>query len=544
MLVELAVRNLGVIAESRIPLLPGLTAVTGETGAGKTMVVEALGLLGGGRADPARVRAGATEAVIEGMFVEGPDDSSDQGVDDAPEHVLRRHVPASGRSRSYVDGALSTAGELAAVGAAWIEIHGQHAQMALAQPRHQREALDRFARIDLTALVAARQAVADLERRLESLGGDERARALEIDLLRFQVDEIEAVGPVPGEEERLAGEEDVLADAVAHRDAAYRSIELIGADGAALDSFAAALDALRGRAPFEALVRRLDDVVPELHDVLGELRDLVESIEPDDERLAEIRGRRQRIVELRRKYGEDIDEVLAHQRRAASRLEDLESLDATRADVLAELDAARAAAAAAAGVVGAARREAAPRLAAALVEVLSELALPTCRVEVAVVDHHEDDGAGDDVEILISTNPGAPLGGIGRVASGGELSRVMLALRLVLSGGPDVMVFDEVDAGVGGEAATSVGRALARLAADRQVLVVTHLPQVAAFADQHLLVSKEVVGSSTVTVVESLDDDGRVVELSRMMTGRPGSTTARDHAEELLATSSGRRVRG
>ncbi len=543
MLVELAVRNLGVIAEARIPLQPGLTAVTGETGAGKTMVVEALGLLCGAKPDPGRVRPGASEAVVEGLFAgEDRPGSDDDGELDA-EWVLRRVVPANGRSRSYVDGELTTAAQLGELGGRSIEVHGQHAQQALLQARHQREALDRFAGIDPTPLRAARAAVTALEHRLQELGGDERVRAREIDLLRYQIDEIDAVDPRPGEEDELSAEEDTLADAVAHREAAEEALELLGSEGGVLDGLAAAVETLRGRAPFDAEVVRLDAVGPELRDLLAELRSRAESIEPDDERLAEIRERRHRLVELRRKYGDDLDEVLAHAARARERLEELTSLDATRAGVEAELAAARAVVVAEGRRVGDARRAAAPELAERLVQILADLALPGSRMEVSVTDRDDAPGAGDDVELRLATNPGAPLGGLSKVASGGELSRVMLALRLVLSGGPDVMVFDEVDAGIGGEAATAVGAALARLAEDRQVLVVTHLPQVAAFADHQLRVAKRSDDDTTVTVVEALDEDDRVIELSRMMTGQPDSTTARDHAEELLATSARRRGR-
>lgn len=546
MLVELAVRNLGVIAESRIPLQPGLTAVTGETGAGKTMIVEALGLLCGGRADPSRVRPGAGEAVVEGLFAgPGGPDRPDDDSDGEAEHewVLRRVVPARGRSRSYVDGNLSTAAGLAEIGERSIEVHGQHAQQALLHPRHQREALDRFAGIDLDDLRAARRTVSALERRLDGLGGDARARAREMDLLRFQIEEITAVDPRPGEEELLGAEEDLLADAVAHREAAAAVLDRLAGDDGVLDGLAAAADAIRGRHPFAAEAGRLEAAVAELEDVVVEIRGSAETIEPDDERLTQVRERRHRLVQLRRKYGEDLTEVIEHLDASRRRLEELSSLDATRTEVEVELATAREAAQAEAVRVGAARRSAAPLLAAELVEVLADLALAGCRVELSVEDRPDAPGAGDDVEILIAANPGSPLGGLGRVASGGELSRVMLALRLVLSGGPEVMVFDEVDAGIGGEAATAIGAALARLATRCQVLVVTHLPQVAAFADQQLLVTKRREEELTVTVVESLDDNGRVIELSRMMTGRPGSTTAREHAEELLSTSSHRRGR-
>ncbi len=532
MLVELAVRNLGVIAEARIPVHQGLVALTGETGAGKTMVVEALQLLVGGRPDPGRVRPGASEAVVEGLFAVGD-----------TEWVLRRVVPASGRSRAYVNGELSTAAGLAELGGTLLEIHGQHAQQSLLQPRHQRDALDRFAGTDTAPLREARRAVAELERRLADLGGDERARAREIDLLRYQLDEIDAAAPRPGEEEDLSAEEDVLADAVAHREAAALAQELLGGEGAALDAIARTVEALDGRAPFREVVDRLRGAAAELDDVLAELRGAGDAIEPDDERLDAVRERRHLLVELRRKYGDDLDEVLAHATSARARLEELTSVDASRAGIEAELAAARAVLDAESATVGRARRAAAPDLASQVASLLGDLALPGSRVEVAVSDREGRPGAGDDVEIRLATNPGSEPADLARVASGGELSRVMLSLRLVLSGGPPTMVFDEVDAGIGGEAATAVGAALARLGGDRQVLVVTHLPQVAAAADHQLRVEKHADESSTVTVVEALDDPTRVVELSRMLSGSPDSATARDHAEELLVAAARRRGR-
>jgi DNA repair protein RecN (Recombination protein N) len=532
MLVELAVRNLGVIAEARIPVGQGLVALTGETGAGKTMVVEALELLTGGRADPARVRPGADEAVVEGLFAVGD-----------TEWVLRRVVPAQGRSRSYLNGELSTAAALGELCATLLEIHGQHAQQALLQPGHQRDALDHFAALDTAPLRAARRHVQELHRRLDELGGDERSRAREIDLLRYQLDEIDRAAPEPGEEEALAADEDLLADAVAHQEAVAAAQELLGGDDGVVDGLARAVAALDGRAPFAASVARLRALAAELDDVLADLRGSADGIEPDDERLASVRARRQLLVELRRKYGDDLEEVLAHATRSRARLEELTSLDATRAAVEAELAAARAVVAAESERVGAARRAAAPALAERVAEVLGELALAGSRVVVDVSDTEGRPAAGDQVEVRLATNPGTEPGPLARVASGGELSRVMLALRLVLSGGPPTMVFDEVDAGVGGEAAVAVGRALARLGEDGQVMVVTHLPQVAAFADHQLRVAKHSDATSTVTVVETLDDPTRIIELSRMLSGSPDSATARDHAEELLVDAARQRGR-
>ena len=330
---------------------------------------------------------------------------------------------------------------------------------------------------------------------------------------------------------------------MAHREAAEQAQDLLGSEGGVLDALARALASLDGRQPFAPLVDRLRDAEAELSDAASELRSVAETVEPDDERLDEVRSRRHALVELRRKYGERVEDVLEHAARAGERLEELTSVDAARAAVEAEIVAADAALAEESERVGRARRAGAPDLAARVAGLLGDLALPGSRMEIEVADTPELPGAGDAVEFRLATNPGTEPGGLARVASGGELSRVMLALRLVLSGGPPTMVFDEVDAGIGGEAALAVGRSLARLGRDTQVLVVTHLPQVAAFADHQLCVTKRSDDTTTVTDVEPLDDAGRVVELSRMLSGSPRSATAREHAEELLGTAARQRGR-
>lgn len=528
MLVELSVENLGVISSARLTFGSGMTVLTGETGAGKTMVVEAINLLLGDRPDPGRVRAGAHEAVIEGLFAVGDD-----------EVVLRRVVPADGRSRAYVDGELSTAARLGELGAALLEVHGQHAQQALTQPRTQRDALDRHAGVDRRALIDARSEVTSILRHLDELGGDERARAREIDLLRFQVDEIDAVAPVAGEDERLRVEEDRLAGAVAHRAASERAVALLTDDGGAVDQIARATDRIEGHGPFEPLASRLKDVVAELSDVASELRSSGESIEPDEERLGEIGERRQRLTELRRKYGESVDAVIEYRAEVGERLDELTSHDETRVRLAEDLAVARERVRREGASLGAARRSAAPGLAAAVMAHLGDLALPGAVMEVSVDDSDELPGSGERVEFRFATYAGGTPASVSKVASGGELSRVMLSLRLVLSEGPPTMVFDEVDAGIGGAAATAVGRALAQIGAQRQVLVVTHLAQVAAFADHQVLVSKATSSDAVTTTLSPLDGEDRIVELSRMLSGSPDSDTAREHARELLVAAHG-----
>ncbi|HEU5152273.1 MAG TPA: AAA family ATPase [Iamia sp.] len=537
MLVELAVTDLGVIDRARLLLGPGLTALTGETGAGKTMLVEAIALLLGGRADPALVRPGADEAVVEGRFV----------VDDE-EVVLTRVVPREGRSRAYVDGRMATAGALAERGRSLVDLLGQHAHQALLTTAAQREALDRAAGVDLAPLRAAREEVAEIDRRLAGLGGDAGARAREIDLLRYQLAELEAAGlGDPEEDAALDAEEDALADAVAHREAAALAAEAVTAEGGARDALAAAHAAVAGRAPFADLDERLAGVLAEVEDLAGELRDAVDRVVDDPERLALVRERRQLLVDLVRKYGTaradaagagTLADVIAYFGEASDRLADLESHDERAAALDAERRRAFDAVAAAEAAVGRARRQAAPRLAKAVTAHLRDLALPGAEVRVTV----GDTDPGDDVAILLAADPGAPALPVAKAASGGELARTGLALRLVLTAEEPTLVFDEVDAGIGGAAAVAVGRALADLARDRQVLVVTHLAQVAAFATAQIGVTKRSGRGRATSQAELIEGEDRIVELSRMLSGTPDSPTVREAAAELLETAAAART--
>ena len=535
MLLELAVRDLGVIAELTLVLPSGTIAVTGETGAGKTLVVTAIELLVGGRADSSVVRPGATEARVEGRFL----------TTDGEEVVLARVIPAEGRSRAYVDGRLAQVSALAEHGVALVDLHGQHAHQSLLAPATQREALDRFAGVDLEPLHAARRRVAAVDAALAALGGDPRARARALDLLRHQVAELERARlQGPDEDEALAGEEDLLADAVAHQAAAGLAHEALAAETGAVDGVRTALAAVAGRAPFATAEDRLRSLAAELDDVAAEVRSVGEDITDDPERIEAVRQRRALLHDLRRKYGATLAEVAAFAEGAQRELADLESHDQRAAALDVKRTAAVEAERAAAAVIGAARRAAAPAMAAAVEANLAELAMPRAIVELEV--GAEDPG--DDVSFLLGANPGERTLPLAKVASGGELARAMLALRLVLldregGEGSRTLVFDEVDAGVGGAAALAIGRYLASLGTHHQVLVVTHLPQVAAFADAQVRVTKEVTGGRTVAAVAELDEGDRVIELSRMLSGRPESATARGHAEELLAAAAASRGR-
>jgi DNA repair protein RecN (Recombination protein N) len=569
-LVELRVVNLGVIEDQTILLGPGLTAVTGETGAGKTLLVDAISLLTGGSADSNLVAPGATEARIEGRFEVDPSSANGGGSEgsangggpegsangggpeasgagrssgedlDGSEVILTRVLPASGRSRCYINGRMVAAAELAGLGRSLVDIHGQHAHQSLLSPAAQRRALDAAFGIDTSAVDARRRVIRELTQDQAELGGDPRERARQTDLLSYQLREIEAAAvDDPDEDEALVREEELLGDAAGLVDAAASVYEALAGDDGAGDRVGRAVAAAANRGPLEDLHRRLIDLQEELSDVAASARNLAESVEDDPARLAAVGERRRILTELRRKYGGTLSEVMAYRDELVARLAEISSHEQRAADIEAALDRAYRQLRAAQEDVWSARQAAGPKLAQAVEAELHELAMPKARFEVEI----GPDPADESVTWLLGANPGLPVLPLAKAASGGELARTMLATRLVtgprVEGGPATLIFDEVDAGVGGEAAIAVGRALAALGGDHQVLVVTHLPQVAAFASAHLTISKDVVGGPegerTTATARPVDGPNRVVEIARMLSGRPDSDSARVHAEELLA---------
>lgn len=534
MLAELRVANLGVIDEITVVLDSGLTALTGETGAGKTLIVDAIGLLLGASTDPTMVRPGEPEAVVEGRFV----------ASDGSETVLRRVVPSSGRSRAYIDGRMANAGQLSELGNSLVDMHGQHGHQSLLRPAVQRAMLDRFGGITTDEVQNARRELRKIAESQAAIGGDARNRAREADLLRFQLSELDAAGiDSPDEDEVLRHEEERLADVLSLREAASRGRDLLGGDGGVGDRLGELVALMSGKEALAHLRDRAMAIADETADLTREVRSAEEGFEDDPERLAEVGSRRQVLTELRRKYGETLADVIAYREEARSRLETLESYESRAAELELEHDRAAAELAAAEIRLREARLAAAPQFGASVEEILRELAMPHATFQVDVAE----EPPGDSVTWNLGANPGEAVLPLSKIASGGELARTMLAARLVLGGtrggdaeqgtGPSTLVFDEVDAGIGGEAATAVGRALASLGREYQVLVVTHLPQVASFADRHLVVQKRIDGGRTIAHVDAVDGPSRVVELSRMLSGSPDSESAQRHAEELLTSA-------
>ncbi|WP_406132107.1 DNA repair protein RecN [Streptomyces sp. NBC_00989] len=566
------IRSLGVIDDAVVELSPGFTAVTGETGAGKTMVVTSLGLLLGGRADPALVRIGAKNAVVEGRISVPPGAAAILRAEEAGAELddgtllISRTVSAEGRSRAHLGGRSVPVGLLAELADDLVAVHGQTDQQGLLKQSRQRQALDRYAGDavtgPLTKYAEAYRRLRAVVVELDEITTRARERAQEADMLRYGLDEIAGVEPRPGEDVELAAEAERLGHAEALASAATAAHAALagnpedpeGIDAATLVAGAQrALEAVRSHdSELASLTDRIGEIGILLGDVAGELAGYADDLDADPLRLAAVEERRAALNALTRKYGADVTAVLAYAEQGASRLTELDGDDERIDELTAERDALRGELGGLAQALTDARTEAAERFAAAVTAELASLAMPHARVSFEIRQTEDPEGVEvggravaygpsgvDEVELLLAPHPGAPPRSIAKGASGGELSRVMLAVEVVFAGTDPVptYLFDEVDAGVGGKAAVEIGRRLAKLAKTAQVVVVTHLPQVAAFADRQLLVEKTNDGSVTRSGVKVLEGEDRVRELSRMLAGQEDSETARAHAEELLATA-------
>ena len=565
MLAEISITNLGVIPHATAELSSGLTVLTGETGAGKTMVVSGLRLLTGGRADASRVRTGTQQAVVEGAFsVDTLDadlaaeaqrvaDGAGAGADENGEYLVSRSVRATGRSKAHIGGRTVPAATLGEFTGHLLTIHGQNDQLRLMSPDQQLAALDRFDPEIADALSTYqeawnqwRDAAKDLRERTEK----RRELAQEVDQLTFAINEIDAVSPVDGEDVELVSTINRLQDVDALRDAARAALAAIdgpeaaggytgGADEAAASTLVGvAADALAtaSDATLRDLGIRLGEVATILSDVSGELGGFVASLPEDVQDLERLLQRQQELKTLTRKYAPDVAGVIAWRAKAEKRLSRIDTSAEAVDELRKRVDALHEKMASSAKVLTAARRRAAGELAGRVTEELHGLAMPKARLTVEVNDNEYSREGADAVEIKLAPNASADPQPLATSASGGELSRVMLALEVILSGSTPgtTLVFDEVDAGVGGRAAVEIGRRLARLATHNQVIVVTHLPQVAAYADRHLHVAKDVGEDSVTSGVLELSDDARVEELARMLAGMDDSDTGRAHAAELL----------
>lgn len=528
MLVELSIENLGIIESSRLTFHDGFTALTGETGAGKTMLVEAINLVCGRRAEASVIRDGADEAHVEARFVRMGDDGEE-------EVILARTLHREGRSRAYINGRMATVAALSELGEELVDIHGQHAHQRLMSAAAQREALDIFGSINRSPLVSAREAVTEIDALLGALGGDEKSRAREIDLLSFQCEEIENARIVSADEDQqLSREEDVLSDVAKHQESLQRTVALLSDDGGAVETLGEALRALSTVSSLSSLPERLAALLAEATDLAHTVREAAEDVDENPARLEEIRLRRQLLRDLMRKYGDSLADVMNFGAEARTRLDELMGYAERVAQLETDKSTALKALRAAQLKVGNARRAVASSLASEVEQRLRVLALPNAQVQVSVGDAASDP-AGDSVVFMLAANPGSAPQPLTKVASGGELARVMLALRLVLTSEPGTMVFDEVDAGIGGAAAVAVATALRELGVHHQVFAVTHLAQVAASAHHHISVSKTVRAGKTYGSATVVTEDQRPSEVARMLSGGVADDSALAHAQDLLS---------
>ncbi|MDZ7800397.1 MAG: DNA repair protein RecN [Trueperaceae bacterium] len=529
-----------VLAEHvRLELGPGLQVLTGETGTGKSLLVDALALLAGGRADPELVRSGTDLARVQAEFA-GP------GLASASRTLVRE-----GRNHARLDGELVTVAELADAVGARLAVFAQHAHQALLTPARQREALDRLLDEDgAAALRAYREAYAERRARaheLQRLQGEARARTERAETLRARIDEIDAAGLSAGEEEELAAEAARLRHVDHIAQAAAAALTALEEDEGAVARLARAVRELDGAARYDArlapLARDLDDALRGAQAVSDELQDVLDPLREDPARLDEVEGRLARIQRLSAKYGEGTAAILAHRTALADELEALDRSEDRVQELADEVDALDARLAEHGARLSTARRAAADRLERGVAPLLARLALDAARVEVVLEEADPGPHGRERVWLSFAANRGEQAAPLAQAASGGELSRLMLALWLVTGSDRPTLVLDEVDAGVGGRAALAVGEMLAALAQRHQVLVVTHLAQVAAFADGHHRVDKETRAGRTVSTVAPLEGDARERELARMLAGHeeaPAVGTARD----LLARAEATRQRG
>ncbi|GGF44297.1 DNA repair protein RecN [Williamsia phyllosphaerae] len=580
MLEEIAISGLGVIEDAAAEFHDGFTVLTGETGAGKTMVVTSLHLLSGVRGDGDRVRAGTDRAMVEGRFRLDPSDTGVAEIldsagaqrDDDDTVIAARSVGSDGRSRAHLGGRSVPVGVLGQFTTSLLTIHGQNDQLRLLKPEHQRDALDRFGGKPVAKTFAeysrAREAWTQAVDQLELRRANSRQLAQEADRLRYALDEIGAVEPTPGEDAELAATVNRLGDLEAVRSVAVGAhVALTGqadmADtdtdaGSALDSLGQVRNLLEttSEPTLRELRPRVEEALSLVGDIGEELGSFLNGLPADASELEKVLARQAELKNLIRKYAPDIDGVIAWRDDATRRLAEIDDSSVSIEALEVAATEATDALVSAASALTAARTKAAGSLATKVTKELAGLAMKDAKLGVAVVPDesgesdprslvvdgarlHAGSGGVDRVEFTLAAHSGAVPLAITKSASGGELSRVMLALEVVLAGpgGGSTMVFDEVDAGVGGRAAVEIGKRLAALARSHQVIVVTHLPQVAAFADNHLLIGKSTRASSVTSSVTTLDHDGRIAELARMLAGLGDSDTGRAHAEELLATA-------
>src|SRR5215204_735263 len=555
MLLELRIENLLLIERAELRLGPGLNAITGETGAGKTILAHSFDLLMGGKARAHIVRPGATEAYVEGVFelpdglLEDPElaEIAERLPEGATELAIGRRVLAGGRTSAFVAGRSASAPELRALGSRLLSFYGQHEHRKLTLSGAQLETLDGFAGDEhLERRRAYREAHAEvvrIQRELARIREREGARERDLDILRYELEEIEAANPDPAEEAELAPERERLRHAESLRGAAAEALAAVNGDGegGASEAMGSAESALTAQEGVDTQLDKLAEIARglrvELQELAVELRGYAEGIEAEPGRLEQVEERLEALDRLKRKHGGTIESVLAHAEHCRTEIEAIEGAEEATDRLEAELAKAQRKRTDLAGRLSEVRAKSARRLQKRVTAELDQLAMSGAKLEVILEPHPEGFGAlgQERITFQVATNPGMPTSPLREAASGGELSRVMLALAgQGARGGAGTYVFDEIDAGIGGNTAKAVGERLRSLGSERQVLCITHLPQVASMADTHFRIEKSVAGGQATAGVERVDGEGLVAEIVRMLGGSDGDEAADRHARELL----------
>ena len=529
MIDELHVVNIGVIEDLTVPFGTGMTVISGETGAGKTLIVDALMLLGGSRAEGSLIRSGSNHARVEARFRDGEGES-----------IIARQVNVGEPSRAYIDHQLCRAGDLSDFSSSLFHVYGQHEAQLLFSTAAQALTLDGYCGVDYSRLIELKEKLKQTQEHLQLLGGDERARQRELFVCQSELDEIVAADLKDSNEESILKEElELLSNAVEFRESLMRVQQLLidgNSQASAMDQLGEARRILVHSGKYASNAECVSELIGSLNDLGHDIRMEIERLDPDPDRLEHLHERLQQLARIKRRYGDTLLEVIEYREKISARIDELNSFELVASNLEKEIEAYRRDIKVVEDEILSIRREGSRRLAHGVVERLHSLAMPHAVFEVQL-DHS---GIGDPVIFMFSSNKGEKPGPVAKIASGGELSRLMLAIRLLSQSDVPTMIFDEVDAGIGGRTAASVGEALAELSQTKQVIVVTHLAQIASYANNQISVTKSIRNGRTVTEAKSVSGEDRVMELARMLSGQNESEKAKEHARELLANAKSR----
>lgn len=543
MLIDLDIQNIALIEQLDIEIKRGMTVLTGETGAGKSILIDAVNLLLGERTNKSLVRYGTEKARVQGLFDVSEKVQNllaEQGVDAEDQQVIiSREITAEGKSFCRINGVITTQNVLRELGAYLINIHGQHDNQALLNPAKHIDFLDEYAKTDLTLFSELYKKRREILKNIERLSENEQERIRKADLLEYQVNEIEAAKLVPGEKEELAEQKNIISNAEKLASAINEAYNCLYEENSAYDAVSRACGALENISgidtALDGILAKISDVLYIIEDSVHELRGHADDVEFDENVLNDIEERLDLITKLERKYGGNIEKVLEYSKNAAAELAELSNADETVLKLKEELAELEKNISAEGRKITQHRKSAAKQLQKEIEKSLSELDMPKVRFEAAVEPLGEYTAKGaDSVEFLICPNVGEQLKPLAQIASGGELSRVMLAVKSILADSVDTLIFDEIDTGVSGSAAQKIAKKLSQLAKNKQVICVSHQPQLAAIADNHYMIEKHTDKDRTVTNIRELSKEDRIMELARIIDGDNITETAVNHAKEML----------